>query len=666
MLKHLPPTDRIIPKDLTRIYRDREADDSSGSKKGGEDKVYRQLKNAFQDLQLKNIQINYSNNPFNMIIENNVKFALKIIKDANDSYRSLISREYSEIAKIVIPAKKKDENSSEDTNTPEEIFKENAFKCIEEWIMGVNGEMFRVSLRINALQYKCYRDMKLFNDHIYKTFMRIQDDINSYYLNEIKSIDRLCKYLQMAVEQGRRIPETLVLEHDTFIIDPNLIQFAPPQPLVDTSEIKERVEHFEFKLSQLAKLRSQFKIIAPTGIALQQAFIYLIQDFTFFGKENCDGPLFPKMWININPEHIPKLVFSMFGETCYVDWRDFLIYCINIRFPTTDELLEMRKKMRCCDFKSTELISRQDFLNLDLWFDSDYVHDDKHGNLRRNLIKSFLFELYEVEEDLMNYSAFLLALCKSTNPIEGFAMALSMAVGKKTCYVFDECEKVVCKLIKDKQYKDACLACAVKCTEQFLDKLINIVVDTCEGTTVIELEYTGEPLPDKKGKKGKHASPARSKKLDVIQSARTSKVAKSGTSKTKMAQSETDVKTTYICRPCEEVVAEEKPLENAQEEEEQKSETIAEPGLVYAVSQSVIWNVLKICLPWHFVLIPEEHKTPYVEQVEELMKKLEVDTDNGDIYVSKFLSDENICKILHRVRKFTALRFAEEVMRVLT
>lgn len=660
----MPPNDRLSSKDLTKILK--ESDETSGSKKGGEDKVYRQLKSAFQDLQLKNIEIDFSNNPFNLVIENNVKFALKVIKETNDSYRSLISREYSEIAKIVIPPKKKEENGSEESVNAEEIFKENALKCIDEWTMGINGEMFRASLRVLALQYKCYHDMKLFNDHIYKTFMEVQNDINSYYMNEIKSVDRLCKYLQMAVEDGRKIPESLVLEHDTFVIDPNLLQFAPPEPPADTGEISEVATEIDFKIGQLARLREQLKIVAPDGIALQQSFIYILQDFIFFGKECCVGPLFPEIWCGVDPEQIPKLVFLLFGETAYIDWRDFLIYCLNLRFPTVEELLELRKYFRCCDLESTELISRDDFVNEEYWFDSEFDSEDKYSMLRKVLAKNFLFELYEVSEDMMNYSAFLLAFCKSVNPIEGFATAISMAVGKKMCYVFEDCEEVVCKLIKDKKYRDDCLACANKCTQQFLDRLIVNVINTCEGVLITELEYV-EPLPDeKKGKKGGKGLASKSKKLETSQSARMPKSQKSLLSRSKIAQSETDVKTTFICRPCEEdELVEEKPSEKEQVEEEQKTEPQTDPELAYAVSQTVIWNVLKMCLPWHFVLIPEERVTPYVDQVSAVMKRLEVDTDNGDIYLCKFVIDPNVCKILHKAKKFTALNLNEEVRKIL-
>ncbi|CAH2092731.1 unnamed protein product [Euphydryas editha] len=663
MIKRSPPNERLSSKELTKIFK--ETDETSGSKKGGEDKVYRQLKICFQDLQLKNIEIDYSNNPFNLIIENNLKFALKVVKDTNDSYRSLISREYSEIAKIVPVTKKKEETNSEESMCEEEIFKNNALKCIDEWIMGINGEMFRVNLRLSALQYKCYKDMKLFNDYICKTFTDIQNDINNYYLNEIKSVDRLCKYVQMAVENGNRIPESLALEDDMFIVDPNLLQFSESKIELDEIVTKEVVTDMQFKICHLARLRSQFKIVASTGLILQQAFIYLLQDFIFFGKEICDGPMFPESWKRVDPELIPKLVFLLFGETTYIDWRDFLIYCLNISFPTVEELLLLRKHFRCNDIDSTELVERSLFFEEELWFEKDFNPEDKHALLRKNLIKHFLFELFETAENVMNYSAFLLAFCKSSDPIEGFVMALSMAVGKKICFNLTECEEIVCKLIKDKKYRDECLVCAHKCTRQFLDKLITNVINVCEGTTIIELEYS-EPLPelDKKGKKGKGVT--KTKKIESSQSARIPKIQKSITSRSKTAQSATDVKTTYICRPCEEEVeiVEEKPLEKEEIIEEPKAEPQEDPNLAYAVSQTVIWKVLKICLPSYFELIPEVGEMPYLEQVKEIMKRLEEDTDNKDIYVCKLVSEPNVCKILHKNKKFVAINLADEILKI--
>ncbi|XP_023937548.2 sperm flagellar protein 2-like [Bicyclus anynana] len=664
MIKRTPSQDRLSSKELTKILR--ETDETSGSKKGGEDKVFRQLKNAYLDLQLRNVAIDHTNNPLIAIIENNVKFALKVIKDVNDSYRSLISREYSEIAKILVQTKKKEENINEESSNAEENFKNNALKCIEEWTMGINGEMFRANLRILCLQYKCYRDMKLFNDTIYKAFMDVQNHIDGYYLNEIKSVDRLCKYLQMAVEDGKSIPENLVLEQDTFIIDPNVLHFSASEHERDGKVVKEVASGIEFKVGQLARLRSQFKIVAPTGVILQQAFIFLLQDFLYFSKESCDGSLFPDEWTRMDLEQIPKLVFLLFGDTAYIHWSDFLIYCLNLGFPTVDELLMLRKKFRCHDPDSTELIYREDFIKETLWFEENFDPKDKNAQLRKSLIKHFLFELFEIAENTMNYSAFLLAFCKSPNPIEGFATALAMAGGNKICFDFEECNEVVCKLIRDKKYRDECLACAHKCTSQFLDKILTNVINICEGTTIYELEYT-EPPPDS-DRKGRKSKVTKAKKNDSSLSARlpTQNTRRSVMDRSK-TQSAIDVKNTiFLCSPCADdtEVVEDKSPETVEPEEESIIVPQEDPNLTYAVRQSVIWNVLNICLPWYFSLTPEEKATPYKSQVEEVIKLLEVNTDNKDIYVCQFVSEPNICKILHKSKKFVALNLAEEIQNV--
>ncbi|KPJ02354.1 Sperm flagellar protein 2 [Papilio xuthus] len=584
-----------------------------------------------------------------------------LIAQICESFRSHISKEYSEKAKIT-PTKKKEGNGSNESCNHEEILKENALKCLEEWPVGVNGEMLRFNLRILALQYKCYADMKLFSDQVLKAFIEIQNVIDTYYTNEVLAVDRLCKYFHMAIEKGRKIPESLLLEYDNLIIDNNVIQFAPSVETIVPQSKSEIKRYSNFKTNQLARLRSQFKLVAPTGIIIHKAFIYLLQDFIIFGKESKEGPLFPDVWKNIDPEQVQKLVFSLFGETAYVDWREFLIYCLQLSFPTINELLEVRKKFRCNDLDSTELISRDNFIKEELWFDKDFITEDKQDLLKLNLIKHFLFELYETEEDMMNYSAFLLAFCKNVDPIKGFIAALSMAVGQEICHSLDDCGDIVNYLINDKKYRDECLACALKCTEQFINKLIQRVVSICEGTTVEEVMYT-ESVPEEK--KGKRRKTTRIRKTDGNQSGRSDNSQKRG-SQYKMLPSIVVSQAAMICPPCERPV--EKPKEPEKEPVvvkppvEEPPIPYRDPNICLEVSQSVIWNVLKICLPWHFEILPDTTDSVYVQQVEEVLQILERDTDNKDIYVCKLVADPKFCKILHKVKKFTAVDLLEEII----
>lgn len=614
------------------------------------------------ELHQHNIVVDSFNNPYNIFVESNAKSALKIIKELNDSYRATISKEYSEIAKIVVPPRQIDGtgDSAEEILSPEEVFKNTMLKCIEEWTMGINGEMYRANLRVTVLLQRCYLDMKLFTDVIQKAFNNIQNAINSYYMNEIRSVDWLCKYIQLSIEEGRKIQETLLLEHDTFKIDPNLLQFTPPVFTVQepTAPVEDLTD-FEFSAAQLERLRNQMKLCAPTGLVLQRSFVYLLIDFIFFGKESCDGAVFPEAWKKIDPLQVSKLVPMLYGNSIYVDWRDFLIYCLMLEYPTLQELMEIRHNFRCQDPDSTELISKDKFLSETYWFERRFDVGDPNAQHRLNLLKEFLFEIFETQRDMLNYSAFLLAFCKNEDPLEGFVMALSMAIGKKVMYLMEQCERIVTRKIEMKRYRDASRACALKCTQQLLEKCINNVMMICEGVVVTEIERTKDEdagtskKTPKKGKKGKDAQSARDAKPSTP------------SGKKKASSSAVDMHTTYVCPPCKPpTVSTTQEVQTPETEKDDMMDYEDDPYVVYSVSQAVIWNVLQICLPWHFQLIPEERPTPYMDEIKDIFKVLEKDTDEGDIYVCKFLIEPDVCKLLHTVKKFTALNIAEEVIKV--
>ncbi|KAG7312387.1 hypothetical protein JYU34_001880 [Plutella xylostella] len=654
MIKNIPASDRISSKELTKIVRD--VQDSPNMKKLVEDKVYKRAKALYTDVLMTDTSMDTQNNPFYEILEDNVNLAIKHINDANNNYRALISKEYLELAHVSSTNKKKTNLSGLDEITPEEAHISNTMKCLDEWTMGINGEMFRASLRIFALQNKCNQDLRLFNDHMSRTFNNIQNTINKSYNNEIKSIDRLCKYFSYAIEEGKKVHENVTLENDTLIIDPNILSLEKLETEIPKVE-REVVSDKDFRMCQLAKLRDQFKICAPTGLALQQEFIYLLQDFVMYGKESCDGSMFPENWQKLDPENIPILVQLLFGDSAYIDWRDFLIYCMNIRYPTIDEILETRHMFRCQDKNSNETLSRDNFLEDKLWFEDLFDTEDSRAQLRKLLLKHFLFELFEISPNIINYSAFLLAFCKHADPIEGFSMAISLATGKKTCVKLDECEEVICKQINRKRHLDASLQCAHECAKEFIDTLIENVVESCEGFVVSEItnaESTSKSNKMEKKNKSKM-------KVSSSQSARRPKEKKV---ESKIFHSAPDVLSTYICDPCELP-----PSDKVYEEgiEETISVSVEEdPNIAYSVNQDVIWKVLEICLPWHFVLTPELKKTPYRDQVQQVMTILQNDTVDGTIHISKFVKEVTICKLLFKVKKFALVDFNHVIFELIT
>ncbi|XP_041982476.1 sperm flagellar protein 2-like [Aricia agestis] len=644
-----PLSQRLPLKELNKHERNF-AETASTTKTRASEEKYRLLKEAFLDLQLRNINIDNHNNPLNVFIDDNVKLAHKIIQEISESYKTLIGHETNDLVSKFQNAsssslKKRVEKDFKILGDSVEVQKFEYLKCMQEWKMGCMGETCRANLRITILQKKCYEDMQIFCDQIFNAFKNIQDYIDDIYLNEIKSVDSLSKYLQMAIETNRKIPENLLLTGDTLVIDFNVLQM---QSVINSeSDIPEEVTgEMEFKLCQLALLQDSFKIVAPTGITIQQAFIYVLQDFVVFGKESCKGPTFPLTWRRIDPERIPEFVFSIFGENLYVDWRDFLIYCLNIPFPTTDELLDIRKKLRCQESESKELIDREIFLSTPLWFENSLDDIDKTSKLRNTLLKHFLFELFEVSKDVMNYTALLLAFCKAKNPKEGFSKALALALGKKVCYSTEECEEAVNNLIKAKKSKDQ----AYEDTNNLLDLIIHNVLDICTGTILLELN-DNETKPVRKGK-GKMSR--RSKTSARLSHAEINKPVFSQSSPEK-----SEIKMIFM-NPVKG-----KSVTGYNKEKEQKEGKPDDySDIIYSVSRTIIWKVLEICVPWHLKLFNQD-KCTYKVVINDVIDQMEKYNEDKSIYVCKFLAEPKICKFLHKIKKFSKPDINEEILKIL-
>lgn len=151
----------------------------------------------------------------------------------------------------------------------------------------------------------------------------------------------------------------------------------------------------------------------------------------------------------------------MFGDPEFVDWRDFLIYNMGLRFPTENEILKAWMTYRLYDKQRKEIISRKHFNYVRLWFEtepqviehsstktshasikvSELVQDVGDVNevtettikispkeMRISLLKQLLFNMFQVDVDCLNYTGLLLAFCKDEKPIMGLVKALSLTL----------------------------------------------------------------------------------------------------------------------------------------------------------------------------------------------------------------------------------------------
>lgn len=111
-------------------------------------------------------------------------------------------------------------------------------------------------------------------------------------------------------------------------------------------------------------------------------------------------------------------------EELSIDWRDAVLSVIGIRFPTSEELLELKQKL---DSKKTSYslnwISKRKFLETGFWFEKDLDEEVSR------VLKEFLFSIYKQADTSICYEKLLIALCRDQDPTVGLSRALFLLLG---------------------------------------------------------------------------------------------------------------------------------------------------------------------------------------------------------------------------------------------
>lgn len=107
-----------------------------------------------------------------------------------------------------------------------------------------------------------------------------------------------------------------------------------------------------------------------------------------------------------------------------MDWRDVILNMIGIGYPTLNELMEMKEKFdEKSVVKSFKWVSLGNYCQIRLWFEFEYDIEITCE------LKTIYFELFKKGETAFEYEHFLLALCKTVNPVDGFLLALELYSG---------------------------------------------------------------------------------------------------------------------------------------------------------------------------------------------------------------------------------------------
>lgn len=170
-----------------------------------------------------------------------------------------------------------------------------------------------------------------------------------------------------AIEEKIPIQQELLLDGDQFIVRPNVLMF-PEDHERFAIPIKEVPSPLRFRIVQLGRLIDIFQRIAPRGIVSKRALVYILQDLVYCGEEDCYPPFVPCAWRQLRPANIEILIGRLFGAAEYIEWREFVLYAMDLPVPSHQDILKARAAFRMHDPESTETVTCEQFFSTLLWF----------------------------------------------------------------------------------------------------------------------------------------------------------------------------------------------------------------------------------------------------------------------------------------------------------
>ncbi|KAI4486762.1 hypothetical protein M0804_006132 [Polistes exclamans] len=278
----------------------------------------------------------------------------------------------------------------------------------QEWRYATLFEINRMKMRLDIIAESAKADIDFLLETMRLTFHRIYEKIIDRYEKEKDSINEMTKVFGFAIEDEKMIQEELVLDGEHFYVRSNILTY-PDEPEKPIKLTKETVKPFLFTIGQLGRLMNVFKMIAPSGKLTERSLIYVFQDMISYNKDEEDDGFgtmpVPSCWRRLKSCDVNKFVEKIFGRNCeYIEWREFLIYGINLPIATQDDILRARDRYRILDHDLKEIVTIDQYRTVPLWF-FEYT-DDISPNIKDILFDDFQRpldgHLFDDEIDLMN------------------------------------------------------------------------------------------------------------------------------------------------------------------------------------------------------------------------------------------------------------------------
>ncbi|XP_046492972.1 sperm flagellar protein 2 [Neodiprion pinetum] len=267
-----------------------------------------------------------------------------------------------------------------------------------EWRSALQFEINRILLRLKLLENAALSDISFLYETMQRCFSNVMTATNDRYNREIKSVNEMASVFSLAIEEEIPIQEELLLDEDRFIVRSSVLMY-PDEPTPPPEPIREAKLPSQFRMGQLGRLMDIFRYVAPHGSLPQRFFTYILEDIVACGEDEGVISHLPSLWSQLRPCDVPYLVTEIFGDTEYVDWREFIIYVMDISMPSDEDILDMRLQFIAMDPTLSEMVTRDQFHSIKYWFTNCDLKDPACKNLLHEDYQRNEEEMYEEERE---------------------------------------------------------------------------------------------------------------------------------------------------------------------------------------------------------------------------------------------------------------------------
>ncbi|VVC37183.1 Hypothetical protein CINCED_3A022079 [Cinara cedri] len=268
------------------------------------------------------------------------------------------------------------------------------------WTQCVITEKNRFIDQVHRIKSGIILDETYLNDLI-----RIDNDlerIRTLYEIKINDVNHLFKIMECAIDAEQNINGLINQISGQFYINECSVLEIYCKQIFYSKE--------NFNIKQLTTMVNTLLEIAPRyKIAISDLIDTLSKLCKIHNIYPINWPIDDQFY-----NHFPKEILG--DNITTIDWRDFVVQCMELPYPNIEEILSYRKLFQVYDV-GDENITVESYETTKLWFENKSIRYDE--------AKWLLYDMYQ-DQNKLNYSAMLLAFCRDEQPCRGLLKAFGL------------------------------------------------------------------------------------------------------------------------------------------------------------------------------------------------------------------------------------------------